>query len=86
MGVGSGFRSRRGFVGQLPSVGGLYLNGKKDEAGAVIPRALIEEMSLIGPADKIRDDLARWRESVVTTLLVSGDAATLRTAADLVLG
>ena len=64
----------------------LYLSGKKDEACAVIPTALIEELSLIGPREKIRDDLAKWRESVVTTLLISGDAATLRAAAELVLG
>ena len=43
-------------------------------------------MSLIGPREKIRDDLAKWRESIVTTLLISGDAATLREAAELVLG
>jgi len=51
-----------------------------------VPRRLIEEMALIGPREKIRDELARWRESLVTTLLISGDAATLRTAAELVLG
>ncbi len=55
----------------------LYLSGKKDEAGAKIPTALIEELSLIGPKEKIRDDLAKWRESIVTTLLISGDAPTL---------
>jgi hypothetical protein len=43
-------------------------------------------MALIGPREKIREDLARWRESIVTTLLISGDSATLRAAAELVLG
>ena len=43
-------------------------------------------MSLIGTEDKIRDDLEKWRESIVTTLLVSGDAATVRKAAELVQG
>ena len=32
----------------------LYLAGKKDEAAAAIPRELIEQLSLIGPPDKIR--------------------------------
>jgi hypothetical protein len=36
--------------------------------------------------DDLADDLAKWRESIVTTLLISGDAATLRAAAELVLG
>jgi hypothetical protein len=43
-------------------------------------------MSLVGSREKIRDELDRWRESIVTTLLVSGDAATLRDVAELVLG
>ena len=36
-------------------------------------------------AQKIADDLAKWRESVVTTLLIQGDPELLRTAAELVL-
>ncbi len=77
---------RMGYEKEVAEIQDLYLEGRKDEAGARIPTALIEELSLIGTREKIRDDLARWRESVVTTLLVSGDAATLRAAAELVLG
>jgi F420-dependent oxidoreductase-like protein len=76
---------RMGYEAEVREIQDLYLGGKKDEAGAKVPREFIEEVSLIGPADKIRDDLEAWRESIVTTLLVSGDAATLRTAAELVL-
>jgi F420-dependent oxidoreductase-like protein len=77
---------RMGYEREIEEIQDLYLGGKKEEAGARIPRGLIEEMSLVGPAEKIRDDLEKWRESIVTTLLVSGDAATLRIAAELVLG
>jgi F420-dependent oxidoreductase-like protein len=77
---------RMGYDREVREIQDLYLSGKKDEAGAKIPRNLIEEMSLVGPKDKIRDDLAKWRESIVTTLLVSGDPATIRAAAELVLG
>jgi len=56
------------------------------EAGAKVPRELIEELSLVGPPAKIREDLEKWRESIVTTMLVSADAPTLRTIAELVLG
>jgi F420-dependent oxidoreductase-like protein len=77
---------RMGYEAEVDQIAELYLAGKKDEAAAKVPRKLIEQMSLIGPREKIRDDLARWRESIVTTLLVSGDAATLRAAAELVLG
>ena len=49
-------------------------------------RTLLEQLTLIGPADKLRDDLQAWRESLATTLLIAGDPATLRAAAELVLG
>jgi F420-dependent oxidoreductase-like protein len=77
---------RMGYEAQVAQIQDLYLEGKKDEAAALIPTALIEELSLIGPAEKIREDLEPWRASPVTTLLISGDAATLRAAAELVLG
>ena len=77
---------RMGYESMINEVQELYLSGKKDEAGTAIPFELIEEMSLIGPADKIRDDVAAWRESLVTTLLVAGDANTVRQAAEIVLG
>jgi alkanesulfonate monooxygenase SsuD/methylene tetrahydromethanopterin reductase-like flavin-dependent oxidoreductase (luciferase family) len=77
---------RMGYESEIAEIQELYLAGDKDEAGAKIPRELIEEMSLVGPREKIRDDLEKWRESIATTLLVSGDTATLRTAAELVLG
>ncbi len=77
---------RMGYEREVAEIQELYLDGKKDEAGAKVPRRLIEELSLIGTREKIRDDLERWRESIVTTLLLSGDAATLRSAAELVLG
>ena len=49
-------------------------------------RRLVEELALIGPRDKIRDDLEAWRESIVTTMLVAGSPEMLRDAAELVLG
>jgi len=75
-----------GYGREVEEIAELYLSGRKDEAAAKVPRQLIEEMALIGPREKIRDELERWRESIVTTLLISGDAATLRAAAELVLG
>ncbi len=77
---------RMGYEKEVGEIQDLYLDGKKAEAGAKVPTELIEQLSLIGSREKIRDDLAKWRESVVTTLLISGDAATLRNAAELVLG
>jgi hypothetical protein len=75
-----------GFEAEVAKIQDLYLSGKKDEAAAAVPAKLIEQLTLIGPKDKIRHDLEAWRESIVTTLLVGGDAGTLRRAAELVLG
>jgi F420-dependent oxidoreductase-like protein len=77
---------RMGYEREVEEIQELYLDGRKQEAGAKVPRKLIEELSLVGPPEKIRDDLEKWRESIVTTMLVSADATTLRTIADLVLG
>jgi F420-dependent oxidoreductase-like protein len=77
---------RMGYEDAVNEIQDLYLDGKKDEAGAKVPREFIEEVSLIGPKDRIRSQLDRWHESIVTTILVSGDRDTLRAAAELVLG
>lgn len=69
--------ARMGYEDVADKVQELYLAGRKDEATAAIPTSLVEDTSLIGPAEKIRDELAAWEETVVTTLLLRGDAATL---------
>jgi F420-dependent oxidoreductase-like protein len=77
---------RMGYEAEIERVQDLYLSGKKDEAAAALPTRLLEQLTLIGPRDKLRHDLEAWRESIATTLLIPGDAATLRAAAELVLG
>jgi F420-dependent oxidoreductase-like protein len=77
---------RMGYEAEVAKIQELYLAGHKAEAAAAVPTALVEQLALIGPREKVRDELAAWRESVVTTLLVAGDVAMLRTAAELVLG
>jgi F420-dependent oxidoreductase-like protein len=77
---------RMGYEAEVEEITDLYLDGKKDEAAAKVPTELVEQLSMIGSADKIRHDLERWRESIVTTLLVQGDANTVRQAAEIVLG
>lgn len=76
---------RMGYEDEVRRIQELYLDGKKTEAAAAVPRSLIEQTALIGPKEKIRDDLEAWRESLVTTILLYGDAATLQKMAELVL-
>ncbi|TVT53808.1 LLM class F420-dependent oxidoreductase [Amycolatopsis rhizosphaerae] len=73
--------ARMGYEDVADKVQDLYLAGRKAEATAAIPTSLVEDTALIGPPEKIRDELARWEETVVTTLLLRGDAATLRAVA-----
>jgi F420-dependent oxidoreductase-like protein len=77
---------RLGYEAEAKRCQELYLEGRKDEAAAAIPTVLVEQVALIGPPAKIRHDLEAWRESIVTTLLISGSPEMLRQAAELVLG
>jgi hypothetical protein len=77
---------RMGYEQMVDECADLFLAGKRDDAGAVIPSELIQKLSLIGPKEKLREDIEAWRESIVTTLLVAGDVGTIRTAAEVVLG
>src|SRR3984957_10672487 len=77
--------ARMGYEAEAHKVQDLYLDGHKDEATAAVPTALIEDVALVGPKEKIRDDLEAWKESIATTLLVAGSIDTLRTMAELVL-
>lgn len=76
--------ARMGYEDVARRVRDLYLAGRKDEAASTIPTSMVEAIALIGPKDKIRDDLEAWRDSIATTLLVSGDVHTLRLIAELV--
>jgi F420-dependent oxidoreductase-like protein len=77
---------RMGYEQDVARVQQLYLGGQKLEAAAAVPTALLEQLTLIGPMEKIRHDLEAWRDSIVTMLLIAGDPSTLRTAAELVMG
>ena len=78
--------ARMGYEEAATKIQDAYLDGRKDDAAAAVPTSLVEEIALVGPVEKIRDDLEAWRESRATTMLVNGDAATLRIMAELVLG
>jgi F420-dependent oxidoreductase-like protein len=76
---------RIGYEAEAKRCQDLYLQGRKDEAAAALPTKLVEDLALIGPPDKIRHDLEAWRDSIATSLLISGSPEMLRQAAELVL-
>ncbi len=68
--------SRYGFEAQAKTVQDLYLEGKREEAMAALPDALIDTVTLCGPADHVRDRLAVYRDAGVGTLGISPIAFT----------
>jgi F420-dependent oxidoreductase-like protein len=62
---------RYGFEDAAREVQDMYLEGKRDEAMAALPEALIDAVSLCGPPDVVRERLAVFREAGVGTLMVS---------------
>jgi F420-dependent oxidoreductase-like protein len=67
---------RYGFEDAAQKIQDLYLEGKREEAGAALPDELIDMVSLCGPADVVRDRLAAFREAGVGTLMISPMAFT----------
>src|SRR5213079_2480718 len=78
--------SRYGYEAEAQKIQDLFLDGKQREAAAAVPDALIDEVALVGPRDRIAERLEAWRESGATQLLVQArDAETLRVMAELTL-
>jgi len=76
---------RLGYEAEATKIQELYLGGQQADAVAAVPTRMVEEMALIGPREKIRDDLEAWKSSMVTTLLINGTPDVLRTMAEFVL-
>ncbi|MEW1843946.1 LLM class F420-dependent oxidoreductase [Nonomuraea angiospora] len=62
---------RYGYEKEAERIQDLYLEGKKDEAAALVPGELLESMSLIGSEGFVRDRVQAMKESGVTTLNVA---------------
>jgi alkanesulfonate monooxygenase SsuD/methylene tetrahydromethanopterin reductase-like flavin-dependent oxidoreductase (luciferase family) len=79
---------RMGYEEIATRVRDLWLAGRTEESTAAIPTAMIEQVALIGPPAKIREELVEWRGSLLTTLLVhvTPTTAVLSQVAELVLG
>jgi F420-dependent oxidoreductase-like protein len=77
---------RLGYAAECEKIQEAYLAGRKAEAAAAVPTSMVEDVYLVGPPAKITDDVARWRETCVTTLLVAGPGPLLHQIAELVNG
>ena len=57
------YAKRLGFEEAAVKIQDLYLSGKRDEAMAAVPAELIDACHLVGPKERIRDRLQRWKEA-----------------------
>lgn len=57
------YATRLGYGDAAKAIQDLYLEGKKDEAAAQVPNQLLDEVALVGPADRIRERLQSWKEA-----------------------
>jgi F420-dependent oxidoreductase-like protein len=67
---------RYGFEDAARTIQDLYLDGKKEEAAAAIPDELIDTVSLCGPRDVVREQIAAFRDAGVGTLMITPMAFT----------
>ena len=79
--------ARMGYGDVVEEIQDLFLAGRKDEAIKKVPLALVEDVAMVGPLDKVREELdEKWRKTTMTTLLVNGGPDHLRMVKDLVHG
>ncbi|HUN50451.1 MAG TPA: LLM class F420-dependent oxidoreductase, partial [Candidatus Sulfotelmatobacter sp.] len=81
---------RMGYEGAAAKIQDLFLAGKRAEAAAAVPDALIDETSLVGPKARIKDRLQAWKAlantHAVGSLILSGASTeALRVIAEAVL-
>jgi F420-dependent oxidoreductase-like protein len=64
---------RYGYEQAAAEIQDAYLDGRRGDAAAAVPDALIDEVALVGPLSRIIDRLAAWKASRVTTLILGTD-------------
>jgi F420-dependent oxidoreductase-like protein len=80
------YAKRLGYAEAAARIQDLYLAGKKLEAMAAVPDALVDEVALVGPRERIADRVQAWKASPVDSMLLgAGQVEALRLLAELVL-
>ncbi len=62
---------RAGFEEAATKIQDFYLAGDRGSAIMAVPNELVDEISLVGSADRIRDRVQLWKDSELTTFNVS---------------
>ena len=76
--------ARMGYADEAGRIQELFAAGRREEAVLAVPDAFADEISLVGPRERIAERLTSWRAGPITDLLVTApDPATLRVLAEL---
>ncbi|MFI6013992.1 LLM class F420-dependent oxidoreductase [Streptomyces sp. NPDC051243] len=76
--------ARMGYEDDARRIQRLFLDGRREEAVLAVPDAFADEISLVGPRERIAERLELWRKGPVTDLLaLAPDPHTLRVLAEL---
>lgn len=59
-----------GYADAAARIQELYLSGRKQEATEAVPDELVDEMSLVGPVERIKSRFKAWEDAGVTTMMV----------------
>jgi F420-dependent oxidoreductase-like protein len=59
-----------GYEKEAIEIQDLYLAGKRGEAIAKVPDALVDALHLVGPKERIRDRFQAWKASKVGTMII----------------
>ncbi len=79
--------ARMGWEKESFEVQAHFMAGRRGEAFSAVPDEFADEISLVGSKERIKERLASWQESVVTTFLVAARTPEeLRQYAEIVLG
>jgi hypothetical protein len=72
-----------GYEPECERIQTLYLDGHKSDAIAAVPTRLVEDVALIGPLGKVAEESTTWKDTVISTALVTGPASQYETIAEL---
>ena len=75
--------ARMGYEAEAAAIQDHYLAGDKKGAIAAVPTRMVEDVALIGPWAKIVDEIQLWKDTVLTTFVVSSELRHLAPIADL---
>ena len=76
---------RMGFKNEAKKIQELFLQGKRTEAALAVPNQFADEISLVGPKERIEKRLEIWRDTPINSLLISARREKLREVAEIVL-